>query len=109
MGLIKNIIEKIENFFIPKKYSIGVDSGVFQVQVFGPPDGIAGGREVIVERSTDLPPGFCSPGIKIIDTNKNPLDINILQLDSQWRFTMPEKNIIIVPTVKRKKPAGNTK
>lgn len=99
---IKNIINKIKNFVNPKKYIVNKDDGVFKYIVVGQKNGIPAGRWVIVERVSMMPDNMTNPGIKVVDANKNVIDVIMTRYGIQWQFVMPEADVTIYPTARRK-------
>lgn len=101
-----NIVDKIKKILFPKKYEIIIDnSGFFKVVVLEHFDKAKEGKEVIIERVTELPKNMIrsSGSIIVIDENKNNIDVITTEQGIQWKFIMPAKNVTVIPTAKRKR------
>lgn len=107
MTLMKKLLELIKKIFIPKKFQVLREVGVFDYEVFGQIGGIPAGRRVIVERMGDLLPDYSHPNISVVDVEKNKIETIITRQEkngeaTQWQFIMPKSDVTIIPTAKRK-------
>ena len=100
--LIQRIIDWFKNFVTPKKYNITKDTGVFEYVVYAQIDKVPAGKLVIVERTSELAGNMINPMIKVVDGDNKHIDVLMTKTGQQWRFVMPESDVIIYPTAKRK-------
>ena len=100
--MLKDFLNKIFHVFVPKKYEITKETGMFKYIVVGNTERARAGQTVTVERVSMLPEDMSNPFIKVVDDNKNVVDVKMTRFSLRWEFEMPEANVKIVPTVKRK-------
>lgn len=100
--LIQRIIDWFKNFVTPKKYNITKDTGVFEYVVHEQIDKVPAGKLVIVERTSELAGNMTNPMIKVVDSDNKHIDVLMTKTGQQWQFIMPESDVIIYPTAKRK-------
>lgn len=101
-----NIISKIKNILFPEKYEIIIDNtGVFKVVTIDHFTKAKKGKEIIIERVTELPKNMIrsSGSIKVLDKNKNTIDVITTEQGIQWKFIMPDTNVTVIPMAKRKR------
>lgn len=99
-NIINNIINKL--FESQSLYDINIDDGLFKIAILGNHKTAMAGTLITIFRITDIPHNTMSPSIKVMNSDKQFIDVNTLSIGSEWSFKMPTSDIIIIPTIKRK-------
>jgi len=95
-----NIINKL--FESQSLYNINVDDGLFEIAVLGNHKSAKSGTLITIFRITDIPHNTMNPSIKVMNSDKQFIDVNTLSIGSEWSFKMPSQDVMIIPTIKRK-------
>ena len=107
MKTLRNIVKKlcniIDKLFEPQSlYDININEGLFEIAVLGNHKSAKQGALITVFRITDIPHNTMSPSIKVMNSDKQFIEVNTLSIGSEWSFKMPASDIMIIPTIKRK-------
>ena len=104
MKTLRNIFEKLCDMISISStiHNINIDDGMFNVAILGNHKTASVGDIIKVIRITEVPHNVMNPSIKVMTSDKKFINVDIISPNSEWQFIMPDDDIVIIPTIKRK-------